>query len=441
MDLGRIENKLLDQLQGSNKPLKTKLVDTYEKFHEGNTNTKDLLNLYENVKIFNGKLQDLKVLTDPIKDKLTGTSNSADTENIFFILNDLSAKYTGIIDKFNNITEFVGTNTNRFIKSPEAKWENLLVIYQSFISNYAGILERTKDKNLPEIAGLIDSEINTNISKLDEFIGELKDTQAKLNESIADIMSITEITYSDSDVAWIDASTIKPDKYRILIAYNDISGIIETNGIKLISSLFTNLLEQVKQAQFQSQSKSIDFSDGIDIANKIDELNKPRFKINQFGGDFTNLDHLTKSLYTFGLKLSAANALMGIVENLITGYLDLKMKREHYIIYLMTIKDTIGNKPLKIYKYLDMATIDKYFGILTEITSKKIKYFDIYHWVTVNILMQFFTYLKSDNKFSESKIIDVSNSNGTVYDTLCVFNHFANILDTYADFIANNTHH
>lgn len=429
----KIERMLLNNIYNMEGGNKYGVI--FEKIYSVKDIIKPLTDAYEQMKKFQLKLDELLISLRPIK-----ISSEELNQKIKLII-DTRNKYDNIINNLNkviqtyfynfkqNIDLDIETDINLFIKSEKAKWENIIEIYKNFINNYKSIVETIKGNNLTEIIKIVNKNLDENIIELNKLVNLLILTKEKLENVQEKFNSIIDAKYNKSDIKLTNKMQNIVDisqnfLYLNSVKFNNVQQLIKPGNIKLLQSIIEGLISELNIIT-------------IDLNLDLPEIENRVIKLQSGGNPIEKLNNTIEKLNEFGIQLQNVNLLMNNVRELNDNYIQLKIRMNYYILYIMMIERDINKSHLTYYKFINKLILEYYNKILTEINrniitkqgDKYIEYFDKYHYITIKRLIKFCNFLISE--IGDNDVISVDECTGKIFNTFIIFNNFKYILDDY----------
>lgn len=449
--INKIEGILLDNIY--NMSGGDRYITIHEKLYNGGNLIELLTEAYEQMKRFQLKLDGILKILRP-----TRNISEQLNEKIKLII-ETRNKYSDIVHKLNKIIQTYFYNfsdkpnvdldkdVNLFIKSEEAKWENIISIYMNFISNYKSILETIKGQNnLIATIEIVNKNIDDNVTEFNEFIELLVSTKIKLGTALGEFNSLVDIQYNKSDIKLtneieniIDVS--RRSLYISSIKFTDIPQLIKPGNIGVLRSIIEGSISELTAATTFDLNLSLP-----EIENRVMRVNYGGSINNTFetkifyqsgGIGIENLNNTIQKLSGFGIQLQNVNLIMGDIRKLYNYYIQLKIRMNYFILYIMMIGTNINKYDFVYYKFINRLTLDYYNKILMEINrriiigqrDKYIEYFDKYHYFTIKRLIKFCNFIISE--VGDSDVVSINECTGKIRDTFIIFNNFKDILDNY----------
>ena len=383
-----------------------KYVKIYDKMYDGNVISDTLLTIYDQVIIFQQKLEELINLLKPNIEKSEFTN-----QKIKFVV-DMRDKYDKIIERLNNILEnkFYNQNTNDeslYVKYETSKWENIIDIYINFINNYQKIFDTIHGQDLNNIINIVNKNIIDNLKELNKFTDELILMKSKLEAGLMELNSIKSVEYNKNDIyvdktGIINIMTIKEkDLYIDALIFDGVTQIIKPGNMDIFENIFKGVISELKIAEHILEPKLPNFDNRAHIGGGPNEIPKTEITTSQ---KLPNFVEIIQNLNKFGLQLQNTNYLMTNVKKSLDGYTQLKIRANYFMIYIMQIQTSINKRSYVYYKFVNHIIIKYYYDILLDLDNQItigtqteiIKYFSVYHYFIIKRLLGFCNFLLSE---------------------------------------------
>lgn len=444
--LDNISNNISNNTSNIQSGGQNKYQVIYDKIRDEKDTLQTLEETYNKMKAFQNKLdqmiQILKPATDQSRDfeaQIQPIITMRDKYNK--IINDLETKIQNLFyNPVPNQKLDLNNETFLFIKSDRNKWENLIAIYMHFIGNYKTTVNQIRNKDFSETIEIVNANIDENIRQYNDFMNSLPEFKNQLQNKINDLYEMIDIKYDKTDIKYTNNVTniqMIEDRNKFIktINFTEISELIKPGNITIYENIYLNLINNLKPV--------ID----IDLNLELPPINSNRIKIQkiesnipyQLGGtnyDENLINNTIDKLNQFALELQNTNSIMGEIRVLNESYIQLKIRINNFILYIMLIESNINKSTMSYYKYVNKLIVKYYWDILNEINrrsaigdyDKYIEYFDIYHYVTIQQQLKFYQFLLTN---MDDSIISIDDSTGNVRNSFVIFNNFKNILDQY----------
>jgi hypothetical protein len=251
------------------------------------------------------------------------------------------------------------------------------------------------------------------------------------------------------------------------LANSDSLNAIRGDSISAIKSYLELLKGNVKYERDDIgniDGLGIDLNELTILGHKLDGHPKPHSQRAGSGkytyeDDELLLNHaLYHRMYDFISEISKINKKLANTQIMVDTVLMHRERMQMYMMYIAQAGMMNGVEKIRIYRYIDKSTLERYLLIINEIfekidsipmgpklidsidlTDKRFtrhaseEYFRSYHMYMLQRMHNFLKALVLAPAFNDDHIIDITNSNGPITDDFVLFNHFKDILDNYRE--------
>lgn len=411
--------------------------------------------------VFDQLKQDVKDLETKVPTTDDENKQYADAIPILDVkLNDVRDNYRKELDKIKAI--------NKVLKAENDAWEEYLKCKSDFTDT-----ELVFVKEIYQYVNEIISIMNAFPPSTDDEAGEGSSTDSPKEKQEQDrIKSICYKYISERTSIFAESAVseskkneklVKNDnefisKYNDMITYNDATKykipikIYDDNDVITIN----NNIFMHKQSQFKtiysdtiSQIEELNntmitkISDDT-LLNIMDRIINPKFVSNT--GHHVGGGDVSSELSDLMLKISSINDMQIQYFKELYDYKKLvkeyNVKQQHMIMhtlfYVLIVTNQLYTGTYVIYEYIGKGLIAFYNRIIGTIIEKinlrdptpEVDIFRRYHWVTLNILYNFFNAI--ENSMTSRQIIDINNcADTTVKSCFLLFNYIKGLLDEF----------
>jgi hypothetical protein len=384
--------------------------------------------------------QQIKELLDPV-DPTTGI-------RIISNLFETSNNFTQFIDIYKQFLDENTWNEDRLaldidvndIDAPDRF--NIYIKTQDSIDKFNAKLKILFAPILNDLNKPLGENIDENIQKVEEITKLSKNFSSYINEKKKNIDDILASNYNIADCAIEDNTSgkIKAEDYLIDLQNVGNNSSLDLGSVFNLENDINNIIEFINVRDEMNSIGNIDIFDKtrnlIDILN-IDDV------VHLKGGDFKSKYYITnssKKMLTLSKKLEKLFEILDTTLDDAKYLKELQLRYNFYIAYLFLIIRNSASKlnptdNVKIYEYLPIDKIDLYLDLLKKInndfknidSSKKgLKYFNTYHYLTINKLINLLEFLKRN--ILPTQLVKVLECRKNVNSDLILFNHFRLIL-------------
>lgn len=463
----RVEGILLDHLArttGAGVPAQ-QYLKVHNTFRDGSDVLRSLSQVHDHLQDFRRSLDSLLRILRPTE------ILSHDLQKRIQVVKALREKYDGVIagleqtmrkmfHDFRTIDPDTGTDagmgtgmgtdadTIMFLKTEKARWENLVVIYLHFINGYQKVLTEVRGMNLEEISVVVAREVGETIKEFEQFATELAGADATLERAITEMTSVMNVRYDPTDLVTTATNpkvvTLEDavKAYRMSVHFDDSLFVVKPENVDILDAVFSTTVHQMKSVSLKGINLELPQIEGRFVVKGAPSVAPAPVARTQSGGD---LQLTAKRLTEFGIRLQETNLLLGEVRRRHETYVQLKIRLNHFLLYLMMIATSVSRREVSYYRSVNLVVVEHYLSIITEIDrqitvgerNRFSRYFDVYHYYTVKRLRRFLQFLVP--YLADGVVIDALRSTGNVRESFVLFNHFKDIVDAYVEASAGSS--
>lgn len=436
----RVEKILLDKMNniilngGGN--IKGTMTKTVKDIEDSRVLLQELLKTYDDAKLFE---RNLDMFLKKIKE-IEQTTLPPSAQQFVDFNNQIKSIKLQMNDYVNGKNMIANTNKTEFLVTDRGRWENLLIIFKTFVFDYNGILEEIaplKDNNIihEKITEKIRNDIIRNLDLLSEFKIFLDKIKVEFANKVK-LLDDQHIEFTPDDIYYVPAKekdTIYNYTERFTLLNTNKLHIVEQNNVDRLTTNYSSILQSLSIVNLSNMAKGLGqmppiYPQSHQYTNTYQYMNG--------GSDADIMNQLLK----LGTLLNDVNKEMGTVKKYIDAYTQLEIRYNYHLIYLTIITNPPVTN-MMLYKYINKGLIQFYLTIMLNIMklirnqSPTAEYFNIYHYVTLQKLIYFCQYLVKN--MNSTDIIDIAKCKNNPSKLFLLLNNFKDILESYNEVVQN----
>lgn len=361
-----------------------------------------------------------------------------------FLVNESNEE---IIDKENPDKDLIFIDDNPADENEFIEFnKNFLKIFMPYIKSIDNLF---KAKTIDEQKQFILENLDEQILIITELTELSKQYEKMLLQKKKSFDNIIDVTYNKDDLKFI-SKDIPEDEFKEDLKEKQIlpENTLDIDSFNLISQMIKNsadILELDDIPQLNTLQNDLkDLHDDLDFVTLLPK--KDWTYLPQAGGAIEFTEKFAVDINTNAKLVKFIHYLEKLFEtiyttiNLSQELKELQLRYNYYCAYIFGIIKAESTQYDRIvyryrYRYINKEVIQNYLNIIlkiednfkTNLNNPVIKYFNQYHYYTLNKLHDFLTFIMSN--YDSDKIIDIETCTNSVRNSFIIFNHFKDILD------------